>query len=114
MAFNSANLVLAFSGNGRSGIYTNAQDYQGDPDHPFIWEYNGGAYVLSDLEGGAGYFSNPMTLALRQGDLIMATFSDGKGLYRVELMSPSVYPNMNLMKLAAVSSFGSVTTFRGG
>jgi hypothetical protein len=113
MAFNSANLVLAFSGNGRAGA-ANPVEYHGKQDHPFIWEYNGGSDVLADLDGGSGYFTNPYTLPLRTGDLIMATFFDGKALYRVENMNPGAGPNMYVLKLADVSSFGSMTTFVGG
>jgi hypothetical protein len=107
MAFNIANLVIGFSGAGRAGAGA-AREYHGSDDHPTIWAYNAGADAIASIEGG-GYFADP--LPLRAGDLIMVTASDGKALYRVEIMPGNAVADMYLIKLANVNSFGSVSTF---
>ncbi len=110
MAFNASNLVVAWNGNGRP---FGGQTYQGNSDHPTIWDYDAGSDVLSDIEGGAGYFTPTSAMdTFRCGDLVQVTASDGKALYRVEglkntLVNPLGQGNVVLIKLAAVTSFNT-------
>lgn len=121
MAYNSANLAVAFGGNGKAGRGF-VEMYHGNADHPTIWEYDADADELTDIEAGTltggppvptgAYFDT--TVPFRSGDLLLVTASDGKALYRVESNYTPNSPFLGIIKLATVDSFGSLSTIIGG
>lgn len=120
MSFNPSNLVLAWSGNGRSGTAGNGFLYHADPTHPTIWTYDAGTDELSDIENNSPYYFSPDPVALRGGDLLFVTADDGKAMYRVEIVK-NVFTQtvggagLGLIKLANVDSFVTdYNLFRAG